>query len=118
MRSQGPLAPTEQTSDTVALTIYARPGILVCSRILQILEVRGITVERIVVDFGPCDHGELRGLDLGAGPVMRLSVVASLDGEREIERLTSFLNRVIDVYQVVAPSVSDDRPTHLTAEGT
>ena len=101
MRPQaGLLEPDEQVAGLVVLTVYARADLTVCSRILQAVTVRRFTVERLVADLSSFDHTQVRGLDQIRERVMRISLVASIEGDHEVERLGKLLHRMIDVYRV------------------
>lgn len=95
------LAPqTEQCAQLVVLTVYARADTSVCGRVLQVLTMRQVVVERLVADFSRFDHSEIKGLADVVEPVMRISVAASVPGERGANQLTKFLNRIVDLYKI------------------
>jgi hypothetical protein len=90
----------EQVSGLVVLTVYARADLAVCSRILQAATVRRFAVERLIADFSEFDRSEIRGLDRVRERVMRISLVVSVDGDHDVERLGNLLHRMIDVYRI------------------
>ena len=94
------LEPDEQVARMVEVTVYARADLSVCSRILQAVTVRRFAVERVVADLSSFDHGQVRGLDRVRERVMRVSLVVSVDGDHDVERLGKLLDRMIDVYRV------------------
>lgn len=100
MTPRGVLVADEQVSGLVVLTIYTPADLAVCSRILQVLTLRRVRVERFVADCSKFDCSEVRGLGSIREPVMRLSVVVSIEGDLELDQLTKYLNRVIGVYKV------------------
>ena len=92
--------PDEEVAGLVALTVYARAELAVCSRILQTLTVRQYAVERLVADLGGFDHREVPGLERVPGPVMRIGLVLSTHAEGDLDRAGRLLHRIVDVYQV------------------
>jgi acetolactate synthase small subunit len=101
MRPQaGLLDPDEHVAGMVVLTVYARADLTVCSRILQAVTVRRFAIERLIADLSSFDHSQVRGLDRVRERVMRISLVVSVDGDHDVERLRKFLHRMIDVYRV------------------
>ncbi|WP_406724482.1 hypothetical protein WJ438_07360 [Streptomyces sp. GD-15H] len=100
MKARGTCVADEQAAGLAVLTIYARGDLAVCTRVTQVLTLRQATLERFVADLSRFDHREVRGLEHVRGPVMRLSVVASFDGDHELVQLIRFLGRIIDVYKV------------------
>ena len=84
----------------VVVTVYARADLTVCSRILQAVTVRRFAVERLIADLSSFDHSQVRGLDRVRERVMRISLVVSVDGDHDVERLRKLLHRMIDVYRV------------------
>jgi len=100
MKTPGICVADERAAALAVLTIYARGDLAVCARVTQVLTLRQATVERFVADLSHFDHREVRGLGHVRGPVMRLSVVASFDGDHDLAQLIRFLNRIIDVYKV------------------
>jgi hypothetical protein len=90
----------EKVSQLVVLTVYARPSLAVCSRVLQQLIRRRVFVERVMADFSGSDHRGVKGLETLQSPVLRISVVASIADNHELEQITKLINRIVDVYKV------------------
>jgi hypothetical protein len=87
---------------SVTLTVYLRPGLAEVSRVLQSLVLQPITVDRFDAGLRSVDTGKVNGLDALAVPVMRLLVTGSVASSGDLERVTKRLNRLVDVYKVVA----------------
>jgi hypothetical protein len=85
----------------VTLTIYGRPGLEVCSRILQALTMCRVVPQTLVFDFNPPDVDLVRTLAHVDGPVMRLSLTVSLAHGQNVERVIKRINRLVDVYTVL-----------------
>ncbi|WP_235734397.1 hypothetical protein [Nocardioides alcanivorans] len=100
MSLRGVVDADEMVAGLVVFTVYARSDLGVCSRVLQVLALRQARVECFVADCTTFDHTLVRGLTDVSGDVMRLSVVVSIDGDSELDQLTKYLNRVVDVYKV------------------
>lgn len=90
----------EGFSGLVVLTVYARRHLAVCGRVLQAFTVQQFAVERFIADFSGFDHREVRGLEGMGGDVLRMTIVVSLPGLDDLERIGKLLNRIVDVYKV------------------
>ncbi|MFI5429540.1 hypothetical protein [Aeromicrobium sp. UC242_57] len=90
----------EQVAGLIVLTVYARGDVAVCGRVLQGFTLRRFAVERFIADFSGFDHRLVRGLEDVRGEVLRMTIVVSLPSHDVLERISKFLNRVVDVYKV------------------
>jgi acetolactate synthase small subunit len=86
----------------VTLTVYMSRDIAEVSRVLQALVRLPVQIERFNANLVDKDVSTVRGLEELVAPVMRLAVVATLDGPRQLERVTKSLNRLVSVYKVQA----------------
>lgn len=86
----------------VGITVYMRRDVAEVGRVLQVLTRLGWEIDRFNANFGPFDVRYVRGLEVPGVPVMRLAIVGALKEKREVERITKALNRMVDVYKVIA----------------
>lgn len=100
MTAVGLIGRDEEVSGLAVLTVYARGDVAVCSKVLQGFTVRRFAVERLIVDFSRFDARGVRGLESVRGELLRMTIVVSLPHHDDLERISKFLNRIVDVYKV------------------
>lgn len=88
-------------SAPVMLKIYLRPDLAEVMRVLQALVRLPIVVERFDAHLSYSAIQLAGNRDRWPGPFMRVAVVGSIDGARDVERVTKALNKVVSVYKVI-----------------
>lgn len=94
--------PGVDQQEFVTLTVHMSRDIAEVSRVLQALVKLPVRIERFNANLVGRDVSDVRGLEALGTPVMRLAVVATIDGPRQLERVTKSLNRLVSVYKVQA----------------